>query len=781
MFTFSLVFQSQDLTTFKTIKDEQTAPSESKTNNFGNQEKTSKKKPLVSSSVASETSIDDLSSSNDDIRTAQYTSERVTKYEATNFRSEEKNLVVNNFQESQSGTRNSNSPSWIDERELWEKAVKELELVISDKELVIDNLSNVNRKLSEDIEYYEGTFRDWKRREKENDDVRQMAKVDREEYQRVMDEHDRRIQELELRIKHDQEGYQRIIEERDKQIQGLKLRIAGDKDGYQRIIDEREGQIRELEMRITGDKEGYQRIINQREGQIRELESKIQETKQREETKARNSLELSHGSQNVLKTLGLKREKVALENRVEELQERIKFYESTSQNQQENNIVQEIPSMLYKFRDSIETQLQVNAKVVDKLEEKLKKCVENFQTLTKFNMSKENTFREPEILKERSEQMYSNVNVQEARFPNEECLPMRDSIQQNTTSEDVILPKLDPEISSSVDTETLNPAEIAPYLEKLGNLEAELQKERLINDELMEKIVDLEDLNNDYEDSIKSLEARAKDIEDLREQNDDLRGRNEGLVNEVTKLKENLSSLEDQDSNGVQNDNTLMLETQARETKELQEKLDEDEALIEELREKIVEDEELIEELRANCQREEKWNREMQRNYEWELSTSATKDDRIEEFQECLWAREKMVQELQEQLDFEDKRYEELLEKLIFSQKETEDFQEMCKDLKKKLEDSEKRIKEFCDQNDRDAVVISTLTSENKKLRSEVDGLVKVRRNLEEDLERANGCLEAVEADKENFLTRQESEVKKLSDELEDKEYTNKGKDEVRT
>ena len=644
----------------------------------------------------------------------------------------------------------SNSPSWVQERQLWEKAFAELELVISDKNLVIDNLSRVNRKLSEDIEHYEDTLRDLKGRDGTNDTTR-----------------------------------------------------PGNTEQYHRIIDERDKKIQELEDRISGDREGYQRIIEKREAQIGELESKLYEMRQNEQTKSKDPFELSHGSQNVLKTLELKREKVALEKKVEELQERLKNCESLSRNaknlQAENTgrkLFQEIPSLLYKFQNDIEMKLNENAQAVNSLEEKLEKCVEDFQILTKLSKNKTTTKRAPEdeILKESTQQVQcvpdlNNFQTQSSAFPGESTLrdstlgvsTQRDSTPGDSTTGD--------ETSTTSAQTNSNSAEVDTYIENLKNLEAELEKEKLINDDIMERFVQLEEQNSNYLYSIASLESRGEDIDGLRVENEDLRKQNERLLSEITELKQT----REQDSNELQtkDDNNLIsykqqasslqtaLNSQESEVRKLREKLVEDEALIEELQEKIVEDEELIEEIRANCQREEKWNREMQRNYEWELNSSAKKDDRIEEFQDCLWAREKLVQELQQQLDFEDKRCEELLEKLIVSQKEVEEFEEMRKDFKKKLEDCEKRIKEFCDQNDRDAITISSLTSENKQLRLEVDGLAKMRKHLEENLERANGCLEAVEADKENFLIRQESEVKELSDKLEDKEFTNKDKDEV--
>ena len=631
--------------------------------------------------------------------------------------------------------RDVNSPSWLEERKLWEKAVKEMESIISDKDLVIDNLSRVNRKLSEDIEYYEDTLRDLKERDGINNDNRNS----------------------------DIEQYQRIIEERDERIQAL-------------------------EVRIIGDREGYQKIIDQRETQIMELESKVHELHQFQEAKGRNLLELSHGSQNVLKTLELKRDKVELEKRVEELQERLKFCESASQNQtrsQDTNsdgrVFQEIPSLLHRFREGIEIKLQENAKVVSVLEEKLIKCVKNCEKLTKLSKNSAKHVFEDEIVKESCQQVQSSPDLEETSFRDSirGHLPPGDLTQQtsspgNLTQQNISLPDF---------SESSTPPEVTRYVENIRNLEEELQKEKLINEDLMEKFIRLEELNTQCQDSISLLESKAKDAEGLRVENQKLRAQNEDLVNEISEMKEKNSEGTNDDDNleshGKQASSPSDWELQEREITELREKLVEEEALIKELREKVAEDEELIEELRANCQREEKWNREMQRNYEWELSTSAKKDDCIEEFQDCLWAREKLVQELQQQLDFEDKRCEELLEKLIVTQKEAEEFQEMSKDMRKKLEDSENRIKEFCDQNDRDAVTIGNLTSENKQLQLEVDGLVKMKRNLEEDLERANGCLEAVEADKENFLTRQECTVNKLSVELEDKEYRNQGKDEV--
>ena len=701
--------------------------------------------------------------SKDELRTTQ--AENAVKSDMTrnraDLRNEEKTTSCQT--DTKPPLRNSNSPSWVEERQLWEKAVKELQLVIFDKDLVVDNLSKVNRKLSEDIEYYEDTLRDWKGRDKGIQD-------DSEKYQRIIDERDKKIQELEVRITGDREGYQR----------GL----SKDRECYQRIIDERDTKIQELEVRITGDKVGYQKMMDQREAQVRELEGKVREMRQSGETKARDSLELSHGSQNVLKTLGLKREKLELEKRVEELQERLRFYESQNQTVlQENSIgdkaFQEIPSLLYKFREGIDKKLQENAQVVNALEERLIKCAQNCQTLTKLNKNKR--VFEDKIVKGSSQQVQSIPDLEETHFQTQanmistlERSSQGDSSHRDPTLGDSILRDLTPGDATLRDFSLSD-------VENLRNLEVELQKEKMINEDLMERFIEIEELNNNYLDSIKSLESRAKDAEDLRVQTETLREQNEGLLSEMSELKENYSlKTKYDDTLMLYRQQTSALESQERETRELREKLVEDETLIEELREKVVEDDELIEELRANCQREEKWNREMRRNYEWELSTSAEKDDRMDEFQDCLWAREKLVRELQQQLDFEDKRCEELLEKLIASQREAEDFQEMCKDSRKKLEDSEERIKEFCDQNDRDAVTISDLTSENKQLRSEVEGLMKVRRNLEEDLERANGCLEAVEADKENFLTRQESEVKKLSNELEDKDFTNKGKEEVR-
>ena len=679
---------------------------------------------------------------------ADFLSENVVRSEkfpsSSDFRDEQQS------DRKQTERRSSNSPSWVQERQLWEKAFTELELVISDKNLVIDNLSRVNRKLSEDIEHYEDILRDLKGRDGTNDATR-----------------------------------------------------PGNTEQYHRIIDERDKKIRELEDRISGDRESYQRIIEQREAQIGKLESKLYEMRQNEQTKSKDPFELSHGSQNVLKTLELKREKVALEKKVEELQERLKNCESLSRNaknlQAENTgrkLFQEIPSLLYKFQNDIEMKLNENAQVVSSLEEKLEKCVEDFQILTKLSKNKTTTKRAPEdeILKESTQQVQcvpdlNNFQTQISAFPGDSTL--RDSTLRVSTLRDSTLGDSTTRDETSITSAQANSnsAEVDTYIENLKNLEAELEKEKLINDDIMERFVQLEELNSNYLYSIASLESRGKDIDDLRVENEDLREQNKRLLSEITELRET----REQGSNGLQtkDDNNLIsykqqasslqtaLNSQESEVRKLREKLVEDEALIEELQEKIVEDEELIEEIRANCQREEKWNREMQRNYEWELNSSAKKDDRIEEFQDCLWAREKLVQELQQQLDFEDKRCEELLEKLIVSQKEVEEFEEMRKDFKKKLEDSEKRIKEFCDQNDRDAITISNLTSENKQLRLEVDGLTKMRKHLEEDLERANGCLEAVEADKENFLIRQESEVKELSDKLEDTEFTNKDKDEV--
>lgn len=643
----------------------------------------------------------------------------------------------------QTKRRSSNSPSWVEERQLWEKAFSELELVISDKNLVIDNLSRVNCKLSEDIEHYEDTLRDFKGRYGINDGMR-----------------------------------------------------PGDAEQYHRVIEERDKKIQELEDRISGDKEGYRMIIEQRDAQIGELESKLYEMRQNEETKTKDPFELSHGSQNVLKTLELKREKIALEKKVEELQERLKHCETLSQNsknlQANNNggkFFQEIPPLLYKFQNGIEMKLLEKAQVVSSLEERLEKCVQNCQILTKLNKNKIMTKQVSEdILMKCGQQIRPNPDLTNSQtrgndFPGDSTSgdsTLQDSTPGNCTLRDSFLGDSATGDATSAVANS-NPVEVDTYTENLRNLEAELEKERLINDDIMDKFVQLEELNSTYLDSIASLERRAKDIESLRVENEDLSKENEGLLGEINELLKTSENGNPVSISYQQQESSLQttLEAQEGELRKLREKLVEDETLIEELQEKIVEDEELIEEIRANCQREEKWNREMQRNYEWELSSSAKKDDRIEEFQDCLWAREKLVRELQQQLDFEDKRCEELLEKLIVSQKEVEEFEEMRKDFKKKLEDSEKRIKEFCDQNDRDAVTISNLTSENKQLRLEVDGLTKMRKHLEEDLERANGCLEAVEADKENFLIRQEDEVKELSDKLEDTEYTNKDKDEV--
>ena len=661
------------------------------------------------------------------------------------------NLDIKNEEEAdgrQTKRRSSNSPSWVEERQLWEKAFSELELVISDKNLVIDNLSRVNRKLSEDIEHYEDTLRDFKGRYGINDGMR-----------------------------------------------------PGDAEQYHSVIEERDKKIQELEDRISGDKEGYRMIIEQQDAQIRELKSKLYEMRQNEETKTKDPFELSHGSQNVLKTLEMKREKIALEKKVEELQERLKHCETLSQNSKNlqannngGNFFQKIPPLFYKFQNGIEMKLLEKAQVVSSLEERLEKCVQNCQILTKLNKNKIMTKQITEdILMECGQQVQlipdlTNSQTRGNDFPGDLTLgdstsgdsTLRDSTPGNFTLRDSFLEDSATEDATSAAANS-NPVEVDTYIQNLRNLEAELEKERLINDDIMDKFVQLEELNSTYLDSIASLERRTKDIESLRVENEDLSKENEGLLGEINELLKTSENGNPVSTSYQQQESSLRttLESQEGELTKLREKLVEDETLIEELREKIVEDEELIEEIRANCQREEKWNREMQRNYEWELSSSAKKDDRIEEFQDCLWAREKLVRELQQQLDFEDKRCEELLEKLIVSQKEVEEFEEMRKDFKKKLEDSEKRIKEFCDQNDRDAVTISNLTSENKQLRLEADGLTKMRKHLEEDLERANGCLEAVEADKENFLIRQEGEVKELSDKLEDTEYTNKDKDEV--
>ena len=706
------------------ISDRKVQKTDVRKHGFKNEERTSvKTKEELSTSLRDELRAAEAESRTQDLLENSSKSDMTTK--TVDFRYEKNTSDKVDPKMSKVKQRDVNSPSWLEERQLWEKAVKEMESIISDKELVIDNLSQVNRKLSEDIEYYEDTLRDLKERDGINNDNRNS----------------------------DIEQYQRIIGERDERIQVLEVRIIGDREGYQKIIDERDTQIKELER-------------------------KIHELRQFQETKGRNSLELSHGSQNVLKTLELKREKVELEKRIEELQQRLKICESTSQNQtrsKENNdggrVFQEIPSLLQTFQEGIETKLQENAKVVGVLEGKLIKCVKNCETLTKLSKNNAKHVFKDEIVKESCQQVQSARDLEETSFRDSTpgYLPLGDLTQQDISP---------PDFSKSSTS-----AEVTRYVENIRNLKEELQKEKLINEDLMERFIELEELNTQCQDSIRLLESKAEDAEGLRVENHKLREQNEGLVGEISEMKENNSEdTNDNDnltSRGEQANSGNDWELQEREIAELREKLVEEEALINELREKVVEDEELIEELRANCQREEKWNREMQRNYEWELSTSAKKDDCIEEFQDCLWAREKLVRELQQQLDFEDKRCEELLEKLIATQREAEEFQEMSKDMRKKMEDSEKRIKEFCDQNDRDAVTIGNLTSENKQLQLEVDGLVKMKRNLEEDLERANGCLEAVEADKENFLTRQECKVTKLSVELEDKEYRNQGKDEV--
>ncbi|CAB3993749.1 Hypothetical predicted protein [Paramuricea clavata] len=221
------------------------------------------------------------------------------------------------------------------------------------------------------------------------------------------------------------------------------------------------------------------------------------------ETKARNSLELSHGSQNVLKTLGLKREKLELEKRIEDLQERLRFYESQNQTVlQENRLgdkaFQEIPSLLYKFREGIEKKLQENAQVVNALEERLIKCAKNCQTLTKLNKNKAKRVFEDEIVKGSSQQKN-----------------LRDSTSGDSTLRDFSLSDV----------------------ENLRNLEVELQKEKMINEDLMERFIEIEELNNNYLDSMRSLESRAKDAEDLRVQTETLREQNEGLLSEISELK----------------------------------------------------------------------------------------------------------------------------------------------------------------------------------------------------------------------------------------------------
>ncbi|XP_028393791.1 sporulation-specific protein 15-like [Dendronephthya gigantea] len=641
--------------------------------------------------------------------------------------------------------KTSGSPSFIEERQLWEKAVRELELTIADKDLVIDNLSKVNRKLSQDIEHYVGTLKDRDRI------AGHTQMIPHEQYQVITG---------------DEEGYVK----------------TNDRYGCQGSIEQRDRRVEELQEHMRKNREEYEWILEERESQILALEQKLNEMRQTEERKGRNSLDLSQGSQNVLKILELRKEKGELEKKVNLLEERLKSYEAASENETRargKQTFHEIPSMLYKFQDGIESKLQENELVVSMLEEKLMRCLENCNKLKELDKNKTQQRRifEEQFSQEPIQQVQSIPELGDAAvrdvFLRESTPGENKNLRDNTL--DYLTPK-EPDICT---TDNSSSTEMTSLAQNLKTLKDELQKEKMINENLMERFLEVEELNNDYLNSIKSLESKTEDVDSLQVRNEELRAQNEGLLGRLSEIAEKFDTHGDEISGERSRLVQSSLESKESKIQELQEKLDEDEALIEELREKVVEDEELIEEIRANCQREEKWNREMQRSYEWELNSSAKKDDRIEEFQDCLWAREKIVRELQEQLDFEDKRCEELLEKLIVSQKEAEDFQEICKDLRKKLEDSEKRIREFCDQNDKDAVTISNLTSENKNLRLDNDNLKKSKRNLEEDLERVNGCLEAVEADKENFLTRQETEVKKLSDDLEDKQFTSKGKDEV--
>ena len=652
--------------------------------------------------------------------------------------------VIAKLQEKRS---TSSSPSFIEERQLWEKAIRELELTIADKDLVIDNLSKVNRKLSEDIEHYVETLKDRGRISGQ----KQMISDDKEECQMMTGDKDGHVK-------------------------------TDEKESCQGSKERRDERVNELQEQLRKNREEYEWILEEREAQILELESKLNEMRQAEERKSRNSLDLSHGSQNVLKMLELKRERGELEKKVHQLEERLKSYEAISEDQTKamgRQIFHEIPSMLYKFRDGIESKLQQSELVVSKLEEKLMRCVENCNKLKELdrNKAQQRGILEEEISHESIQLVQSIPDQGGATLPNvflRELTPGEDTNLRDNTF-DYLTPK-EPNICTA-DNSSSN--EMSSLAQNLKSLEEELQKERMINENLMERFLEIEELNNDYLNSIKTLEGKTGDFDSLRARNEELRAQNEGLLGRLSEITDKFDTYDNEISGEKSRLDQRSLESLESKIRELQEKLAEDEALIEELREKVAEDEELIEEIRANCQREEKWNREMQRNYEWELSSSAKKDDRIEEFQDCLWAREKIVRELQQQLDFEDKRCEELLERLIVSQKEAEDFQEISKDLRKKLEDSEKRITEFCDQNDKDAVTIGHLTSENKNLRLDNDNLKKLKRNLEEDLERVNGCLEAVEADKENFLTRQETEVKKLSNELEDNQFTSKGKDEV--
>ena len=634
------------------------------------------------------------------------------------------------------------------ERDLWEKAVRELELIITGKDAAMDNLSKVNRKLSEDIQWYAKTLRD----SKDN------------------------LSSLEAELKE----------------------VTGD----------------------SRDLSWYEKVLREREMKIRELENQLKEIAKPADAKDRRSLELSQGAKSVLKNLELRKGKKELEKKVKDLEEELKIQkrkrEKEAQNGDENNnnssqldgkLVQDIMSNLTEFQVTMEAKFKEKLQMVADFGSRLSRCILKFEHLSKKVKSQKSQIVEeiisPQSTVEVSSQVQSNLDdlFPGEPDPGDESLGgsnPRDINPVDMNSGDIVntnglhqrvtnLEDLNP---GDLDLGDIDPGEVdaSPYEQQLNDLKDALQKERKINDEIIERFLELEESNFEYQNTNEELRETSNLVDDLRTQNDD-------LVREISEIKERENCLGQKDSStqehdsvdggghnggggqqGTERDTMRIHDEQLNSLRTLLESQTDE---MKELREKAVEDDELIEELRANFQREEKWSREMKKKYEWELGTNVGKDEHIEELQECLWTREKMLEQLQEQLEFEDKRCEELLEKLVASQKEAQEFEEITESFQKKLQEKDRRITEFCEQNDRDAVVIGTLTLENKQTRNEVEAVKKTRKNLEEELERLSSSLEAVEQNKEKTSTRTEKDIKELSIQLKEEEFTSRGKDEM--
>lgn len=602
------------------------------------------------------------------------------------------------------------------ERDLWEKAVKELELVIAEKDISMENLSKVNRKLSVDIELYETSLQDCKKNLRSTEDKLKQDTMDNK------------------------------------------------------------------------DQTWYKMILKEREEKIKELEETLKQMAKPEKTRDKRSLELTQGGKSVSETLELRKEKNELERKVEVLQEQLnqQVMETPRQELPENldkinqlqlheTFPQDIKSSLNEFYLFMEKKLNEKMQMVTEFDDRLSRCVLKFKVL-----AEKVKCASPSQLQHVQETVFQEVSS----LPELGDMNLAEQVPGDVNLEDVSPPH--------VNDENLSPQEnLQDHEEQVSCLKEELQKERKINDEIIERFLELEESIKGYEDTIEVLRAEAGLVDNLRMQN-------ENLVDEISKMKERGNDLEDvkvsltaeqeavdgihEHGDSEQMKGTLKdMVTTAYDDQinSLRSIIESHENELKELREKAGEDDELIEELRANFQREEKWSREIQRKYEWELSSNACKDDRIEEIEECLWAREKAVKQLREQLEFEDKRCEELLEKLVASQKEAQELEDVVERLQRKLQDKEKRIIEFCDQNDRDAATIGNLSSENKQLRNEIENLTKTRKSLEEDVEELSGSLETSQQNGEKVVMRKDKDLEEISIQLKEEELTSKSKDEV--